>query len=202
MPQADSPSENNKTGQNQKSGEDSVSHAKIIEDHLRAGLEKSISSGLAREEALSVVLRWLSEEMLRLKPETSARPSSRTAPLILVVEDDAILALGIELILKEAGFDVLGPANTVAQALSLMQEKGCDAAVLDVNLLDGTSEPVARRLLDSGTPFVVASGHSREQHPPVFNGASALAKPVEPELLIAEITRCIGRGTSSATDQA
>ncbi len=194
MQQISSASEDTKTGQNQKSGEDAVSDAMIIEDHLKAGLEKSISLGLAREEALSVVLRWLSEEMLRLKPQSRAGSSGGSGPRILLVEDEAILAFGIAQILKEAGFEVLGPAATVTQALSLMQEKGCDAAVLDINLLDGTSEPVARQLLDCGTPFIVVSGRSPEQFAPPFQSARTLAKPVDPELLIAEITRCIDAG--------
>ena len=47
-----------------------------------------------------------------------------------------------------------------------MGETGCDVAVLDVNLGNETAEPVARELRARGTPFVVLSGYSSEQHPP------------------------------------
>ncbi len=119
------------------------------------------------------------------KPLPSARPR------VLVVEDEAIIALEIAHVLSKAGFDVLGPARAVASALSLIEERGCDVAVLDVNLGAETSEPIAWRLLASGTPFVTMSGYSRAQHPPVFSCAAALPKPVQPELLITEVRGCL-----------
>jgi hypothetical protein len=66
----------------------------------------------------------------------------------------------------------------VRRALRLVDEVGCDAAVLD-------------QLRDRGTPFVTVSGYSRDQHSPVFNDAPKLAKPLRPERLIAELRRCI-----------
>jgi AmiR/NasT family two-component response regulator len=54
---------------------------------------------------------------------------------VLVVEDEAIVALEIEENLREAGFEVVGPAARVAEALELLNEFGCDAcdaAVLDI----------------------------------------------------------------------
>ena len=110
---------------------------------------------------------------------------------MLVVEDEALIAMEIAHVLMKADFEVLGPARAVAQALSLIEETGCDAAVLDINLSGETSEPVARKLLAKGTRFVTLSGYSRAQHPPIFAGVPALAKPLRPALLVAEIKRCI-----------
>ena len=59
---------------------------------------------------------------------------------ILVVEDNALVALEIAQALNLAAFDVVGPATTVALALELFSAEGCDAAVLDINLRDETSE--------------------------------------------------------------
>jgi CheY-like chemotaxis protein len=122
-------------------------------------------------------------------PVISARLGTR--PRILVVEDEPLVAMEITQVLNEAGFVVIGPTRAVAPALAFIDESGCDAAVLDINLGGETSEPIAWRLLASGTPFVTLSGYSRTQHPPVFNGARALAKPLRPELLIAELERCL-----------
>jgi DNA-binding response OmpR family regulator len=49
---------------------------------------------------------------------------------ILIVEDDALLALDLKGHLERAGFLVIGPAATAAKALSLLAEAGCDAAIL------------------------------------------------------------------------
>lgn len=65
---------------------------------------------------------------------------------VLVVEDEAMVAIDIAQQLNEAGFVVVGPAPSVTKALKLIVETGCDVAVLDVNLRDETAEPVAREL--------------------------------------------------------
>ena len=80
------------------------------------------------------------------------------AKRVLIVEDDALLALDIAQQMSDAGFEVVGPATSVAKALRLVTEVGCDAAVLDVNLGIVTGAPVALELKARGTPFVVLSG--------------------------------------------
>ena len=77
---------------------------------------------------------------------------------VLVVEDDAMLALDTAGQSKDGGFVVIGPATSVAWALKLISETGCDVGVLDVNLGKESAEPVARELRARGTPFVVLSG--------------------------------------------
>jgi DNA-binding response OmpR family regulator len=110
---------------------------------------------------------------------------------VLVVEDDALLGLDIAQQLTNAGLEVVGPALSVAKALRLMVEKGCDVAVLDVNLGTETAEPVALELKARRTPFVVLSGYSSEQHPIGLRGAPALSKPARPEDLVAMLFKCM-----------
>ena len=110
---------------------------------------------------------------------------------VLVVEDDALLGLDIIDLLTDAGLEVIGLANSVANALKLIGEKGCDVALLDVNLGSETAEPVAMELRSRGTPFAVLSGYSSAQHPPGFLGAPVLSKPARPEELVAMLLRCI-----------
>jgi DNA-binding response OmpR family regulator len=120
---------------------------------------------------------------------------------VLVVEDDALLGLDIAAQLADAGFDVVGPAVSVASAFRLMDETCCDVAVLDVNLGSETSEPVAIELRTRATPFIVLSGYSSEQHPPGFHGAPTLAKPARPEDLVAILGRCVGDTACSQSFQ-
>ena len=107
------------------------------------------------------------------------------------MEDEILIALDITQILAGAGFDVVGPANSVAQALELIRRDGCEAAVLDVNLGCETSERVALELIERGRPFLTLSGYSREQHPAAFSGAPALTKPLQPELFVTEVRRLL-----------
>jgi two-component sensor histidine kinase len=113
-------------------------------------------------------------------------------PRILVVEDEALVAMEIAHALTEAGFEVVGPARNVQAALGLLERSGCEAAVLDINLGRETSEAVAIELASSNTPFVTLSGYSLEQYHPVFACAFALRKPLRLQFLIDELRKCVG----------
>jgi DNA-binding response OmpR family regulator len=125
----------------------------------------------------------------------SAQDATPKRPRVLVVEDETIVALEIASMLVKAGFEAVGPARSVNQALRLINERGCDAAVLDINLGHGTSEPVAVELTARGTSFVTVSGYSWEQQPSIFKSAAKLVKPLNPEALIAELRKCAAAGT-------
>jgi CheY-like chemotaxis protein len=129
----------------------------------------------------------------RTPPPTLEKPSVRAATgrRVLVVEDEPVIAAGIAAMLEPAGFEVIGPASGVKEALSLLEHEGCDTAVLDVNLGNETSEPVARELIRSGTPYVVMSGYSREQLPGFFRAAPFIHKPLQAAVLRSEIKRCL-----------
>lgn len=122
-------------------------------------------------------------------PRQEASPVSGRR--ILVVEDEPLIAMDFSETLSDAGYVVSGPANSVARALALLAQFGCDAAVLDVNLGTETSEPIAQQLIKLGKPFVTTSGYSREQLPKAMQNAPLLGKPVSSAVLIAEVQRCL-----------
>lgn len=104
---------------------------------------------------------------------------------VLVVEDDPIMAFDLADQLGTAGFSVLGPAIDSDQGLALLHGGSCDMAVLDVNLGESrTSEPVALELRRRSIPFIVVSGYTSDQHPPVFKGAPLMVKPLRFEELL------------------
>jgi two-component sensor histidine kinase len=112
-------------------------------------------------------------------------------PRVLVVEDEALVAMEIAHALTGAGFDVVGPARSVPAALEFLKWSKCDAAVLDINLGRETSEAIAIELTANKTPFVTLSGYSSKQHHSVFAGAPMLGKPLRLQFLIAEVKKCI-----------
>jgi DNA-binding response OmpR family regulator len=78
---------------------------------------------------------------------------------ILVVEDDAPIALMLEDLLMQSGAVVLGPITTAAQAMTYIEQNSLDCAILDCKLADGSSLPVADALVKRDVPFVFASGY-------------------------------------------
>lgn len=53
---------------------------------------------------------------------------------VLVVEDEALVAMLVEDALLDAGFTVIGPAATVEEAMHFLATERPDAVVLDLNL--------------------------------------------------------------------
>ena len=106
---------------------------------------------------------------------------------ILVVEDEALIAMLVEDALLEAGAQVLGPAATVEEALALFEAEHPDAAVLDINLAGQASTPVADRLVEHKVPFVVATGYGAAGLPERHRGVPVLAKPYDPRELISAL---------------
>ena len=81
--------------------------------------------------------------------------------VVLVVEDEFLIALDLQTILERNGYSVLGPAGNVGAALRLLAHEQPDLAVLDVNLNGHPVVPVAKRLRSLQIPFVLASAYSR-----------------------------------------
>lgn len=78
--------------------------------------------------------------------------------LVLVAEDEAIIALDVAMAIRDAGGQVAGPAASVKQALALIDTMPITAAILDVNLSDGDVSPVAEILLAAGIPIILQTG--------------------------------------------
>jgi two-component SAPR family response regulator len=78
---------------------------------------------------------------------------------ILVVEDEALIAVMVEDMLIEMGGEVIGPAATIDDALDMAREHTLDAAVLDVNVRGQRIDPVAEALMARGVPVLFATGY-------------------------------------------
>lgn len=107
---------------------------------------------------------------------------------ILVVEDERLLALDVQDSLEALGCTVVGPVATVAAALEQVAQDPPDAAVLDVHLVGGTTEPVAVALRDIGRPFVVLTAYQRNHLAGALLGAPVLSKPVDEKKLAQELS--------------
>ncbi|WP_292147081.1 response regulator [Mesorhizobium sp.] len=96
---------------------------------------------------------------------------------MLVVEDEALVAMLVEDMLGELGHEVVGPAMRLAPALKMAREEIFDFAILDVNLANEQSFPVAQLLQEKGTPFVFATGYGLRGLDERFRGIMTLQKP-------------------------
>jgi CheY-like chemotaxis protein len=96
---------------------------------------------------------------------------------VLVVEDEAPIALQLEDMLSELGCTVVGPASRVAQALQLLNDEKVDAAVLDLNIAGDLVYPVADALANRGLPYIFATGYGASGLTEPYRGRPVLEKP-------------------------
>ena len=112
---------------------------------------------------------------------------------VLIVEDEMLIALDIQMMLEDNGFQVVGPAGSVDSALRLLDDIRPDVAVLDGNLRGRPVVPVAQRLRSLEIPFVLSSAYDLF----TFDGSEALAgvenvqKPISEGRLIAALKRAL-----------
>ena len=104
-------------------------------------------------------------------------------PRVLLVEDEALVAMMIQDTLAEFGFQVIGPLSTASEALAAARESHFDAAVLDINLGDGLVYTVAEILGVRGVPFVFVTGYDVDSIDPRFSGIPILQKPIDRDVL-------------------
>jgi DNA-binding response OmpR family regulator len=102
---------------------------------------------------------------------------TRDGQRVLVVEDEMMVALFLEDALLDLGFEVVGPALHLDDALKLAQEAILDFAILDVNLNGLQSFPVADALRARGIPFLFATGYGTEGLAGRYQDVLTLKKP-------------------------
>jgi CheY-like chemotaxis protein len=96
----------------------------------------------------------------------------------LVLEDEMLVAMLIEDCIGQAGGTVIGTTGRLDEAFSILARDEPDAAVLDINLGDGTtSYPVADALVARGIPLVFLSGYGASALRGDFRGRPFVNKP-------------------------
>lgn len=105
-----------------------------------------------------------------------------------------MIALDLQDFLVDAGFEIVGVAGRLDQALALIESTNFDAAVVDANLAGVSASPAAAALVARGLPFVVLSGYSLAQQQDAFSGGHFLQKPCRPARLIDALNHLVLRG--------
>jgi len=130
-----------------------------------------------------VVAARESRKPRRAAENGSAQANGPEARRVLVVEDEALVAMMIQDFLTENGHAVIGPISRASEALLAAKEGDFDAAVLDINLGDGMIYPVAEILAKRGVPFVFVTGYEADTIDDRFSEVPVLQKPIERQML-------------------
>ena len=131
-----------------------------------------------RPEGLQCVLSVPRDDMTPVKGRNGrarrmpkprvAEPITVAGNRIMIVEDEALVAMALRESLDEMGFSVLGPFNRISEAMVALRNNHIDAAVLDVNLGGELIYPLADVLAAEHVPFVFITGYGAEEIEPRY----------------------------------
>jgi DNA-binding response OmpR family regulator len=106
--------------------------------------------------------------------------------LILVVEDEPLIALEAIGALRAAGARVLS-AGYLEAGLAVAEQLDLSAAVIDLHLRDDSGIGICRRLLQRHIPFVIYTGHPRMLLGENWSHVQVIEKPARPEQIVAAL---------------
>lgn len=121
---------------------------------------------------------------------------------VLVVEDEALIAMDLQALLEDAGYRVVGPANTTAAAMALLGQDDPDVALLDVNLGRSDVFGVANELATRKTKMIFLTGHTAQKLPPAHRHCPLVAKPYLPDVLLRAVRLALSQTDDAGEDAA
>ena len=116
--------------------------------------------------------------------EATAPEISLSQLRILVVEDEGLIALNLELILRRFGCQVVGLVSDVGDIVDAVKKHHPDGIFLDINLRGRRVFEVLPELVSFGIPCVLSSGYDDStQFPAAFRNLPRIAKPFDEQAL-------------------
>ena len=121
---------------------------------------------------------------------------------ILVVEDEALIAMDLQALLEEAGYRVVGPANSTAAAMELLVDDNPDVALLDVNLGRSDVFGVVNELVARRTKLIFLTGHTAQKLPPAHRNRPLVSKPYLPHVLLQAVQQVLSQDQPASENAA
>ena len=113
-------------------------------------------------------------------------------PVILVAEDEPLIALDLCDTVETAGYAVEGPFRDISSAMLSFQKQKPDLAILDVQLSDGNVFPLAEQLMAEDVPVIFHSGnYASSEVSDRFPKACSLSKPCPPAHIIDSVNEAL-----------
>jgi CheY-like chemotaxis protein len=138
--------------------------------------------GFAEADA-AAILEVDVAELRRLVEQSGRELAAKIATDVLIIEDEAFIALELEALMESLGHHVIGVASTHAEAVALMNKRKPGLILADIQLADGSSglDAVYEMLGSIEVPVVFITAYPErfltgERPEPAF----LIAKPFDP----------------------
>lgn len=111
---------------------------------------------------------------------------------VLVVEDEFLLLIELETVLREAGVESVHACRTLGEATSMLDSCAVSAAILDVRIGRDSIAPVAQELAERRTPFVFYTGQTvRDPVIRQWPDHPVLSKPTPPQRVLGALATLV-----------
>ena len=118
--------------------------------------------------------------------------------VVLLVEDEALIALYLEELMSELRIRFVGPVTTMAEAVRQARTAKIDAAVLNWIIEGQPAHAVAEALDDRGIPFGFASGALKASVDPKWANRPFVTKPYTLDGLRDLLNALLGNASTSS----
>jgi DNA-directed RNA polymerase specialized sigma24 family protein len=151
-------------------------------------------------QQVSDILECSNDEVGRLIHEAGEQIAEQTATDVLIIEDEPLISMDLEALVKGLGHRVSGIARTHREALSEVGKKQPGLILADIHLADGSSglEAVNEMLLSFSVPVIFVTAFPErlltgERPEPTF----LITKPFEPNTVRALVSQALFFGTDA-----
>jgi two-component sensor histidine kinase/CheY-like chemotaxis protein len=149
-------------------------------DWNRAGLRCKLS---IPRDGKAAPTRKASDDSVHAQDDRAAVAKVTEPDLVLLVEDEPLVAMMLADMLTELGHMVDGPYSRLKDAMGAARSGDIQAGILDVNLAGETVYGLADVLNGRGIPFVFVTGYSADSIDRRFAHVPVLQKPIERQKL-------------------
>jgi DNA-binding response OmpR family regulator len=117
---------------------------------------------------------------------------------ILVLEDEALIALDLEYLLEDAGYENIAVFTSCADGKAYLEDHTPSVAILDHHLKDGTCTELAHTLASRKVPVIICSATEPSDLDGIFLHMPLVRKPWEPSHLLSALKLALGETTSDS----
>ena len=145
-------------------------------------------------EDVAAILEIPTDEAARLIDQAGREIAEQVATSVLIIEDEPIIALDIESMVRELGHEVTGVARTHKEAVAMVKARPPGLVLADIQLADGSSglDAVNEILTTLEAPVIFITAFPErlltgEKPEPAF----LVTKPFRPETVKATISQAL-----------
>jgi CheY-like chemotaxis protein/DNA-directed RNA polymerase specialized sigma24 family protein len=145
-------------------------------------------------EDVASILNISVDEANRLLDAAGREIAEQVATSVLIIEDEPIIALDIESLVRDLGHEVTGVARTHKEAVAMVRARAPGLVLADIQLADGSSglDAVNEILTEIDTPVIFITAFPErlltgEKPEPAF----LVTKPFRPETVKATISQAL-----------